>query len=150
MDDDRAGEILDRRRERPLVTIRTLYWSSFSARSIQLTLLPGDGLVVRVGDEVERVDDIVGVEFLAVVELDALAQLEFERLVVDPFPGGRELALVFVGLGVAVDQRVPDVVAEDHADAHVVEVGIDVLQHLVVAEADRVVLLAGERGCCDD
>ena len=35
-------------------------------------------------DEVERVDDVVGVELLAVVELDALAQLELERLVVDP------------------------------------------------------------------
>jgi hypothetical protein len=58
---------------------------------------------------------------------------------------GRELALVFVGLGIAIDQRVPHVLRDDHADAHVVEIGVHVLRHLVVGEPDRVVLLGGER-----
>ena len=93
-----------------LVMMRTLYWSSFSTLAIQL-MFCWDDLLAGFDDEVERVDDVVGVELLAVVELDALAQLELERLVVDPLPGGRKLALVLVGLGIAIDQRVPDVLA---------------------------------------
>jgi hypothetical protein len=86
----------------------------------------------------------VGVEVLAIVELDALAQLELQRLVVDPLPGGGELALVLVGLGVAVDQGIPDIGSKNDAEAHIVEIGIDVLDHLVVGEPDRVVPLVRE------
>jgi hypothetical protein len=79
-----------------LVMMRTLWESIFSARSIQLTL---DWVVERfgVGDVVQRVDHVVGGELVAVVELHAAAQVEFQRLVVDPAPGGGELALVLVG-----------------------------------------------------
>jgi hypothetical protein len=36
-------------------------------------------------------------------------------------------------------------VAEDDADANAVEVRIGVIEHLIVAEAQRIVLLAGKR-----
>ena len=84
MDDDRAGEILDRRREHVFFVIsRTLYLSIFSALPIQFTLCLRDDLVLRLGDEVQRVDDVVGVELLAIVELDALTQVELHGAVVD-------------------------------------------------------------------
>ena len=127
--------------------MRTLYLSTFSARSIQLTFDWVDDLVLGLGDEVQGVDHVVGVELLAVVELHALAQVELERLVVDLPPGGGELALVLAAVRIAIDQRVPDVLADDHADADVVEVGIDVLRRLVVSELDALIALAGECGC---
>ena len=126
---------------------RTLYLSSFSARSIQLTFDWVGDLVLGLGDEVQRVDDVVRVELLAVMELHALSQVELERLVVDLPPGRSELALVLAGVRIAIDERVPDVLADDHADADVVEEGIDVLRRLVVSELDALIALAGERGC---
>ena len=85
-----------------------------------------DSSVLRLGHEIQRVDDIVGVEVRAVVEFDALAQIELERLVVDPPPRRRELALELAGLGIAKDQRVPDCVCENVADCRTVEVRIDI------------------------
>ena len=126
------------------VISRTLYLSIFSARPIQLTFAWRDDLVLRLGDEVQGVDDVVGVELLAIVELDALAQVELDGAVVDLPPGRRELALVLTAGRIAVDQTVPDVLADDHADAHVVEEGIDVLRSLVVGKPDSVVALGGE------
>ncbi len=147
MDDDRACQILDRRRKRP---------SRHDANAIGLELFrmidPVDvalrrRLVLRLGDEIQGVDHVVGVEGGAVMKLDALAQLELERLLVDPFPGSRELALVLVALGTAIDQRVPYLLREDHADAHIVEIGIGVVEHLVVGNAQRVVLTSRHRRC---
>jgi hypothetical protein len=52
------------------------------------------------------------------MELHALPQLEFKCPVVDPFPCRCQLPFVFVRLGIAIDQRIPHMVADDHADAN--------------------------------
>jgi len=83
------------------------------------------------------------------MELHALAQLELERLLVDPFPRSRELALVFVGIGITIDQGVPHLMRHDHADTYAVKIGIDVIQHLFVGNPERVVLLGRHRRRCE-
>ncbi|KAG1254390.1 hypothetical protein G6F65_017058 [Rhizopus arrhizus] len=80
------------------------------------------------------------------MEFHAFAQLEFHRLVVDLLPALGKLALVLVGDGVAVQQRVPDVGGDDDADPHVVEIRVHAFRRLVVGHAQGVVLLAGQRG----
>ena len=61
-----------------------------------------------VDDPLERVDDVVAAEVAAVVELDALAEFELERRVVDPVPGGGQAGLEAAGEEVAVDEAVGD------------------------------------------
>src|SRR5262249_51218732 len=107
--------------------------------------LRSDGLIFRFRDEIERVNHVIGVEFRAVVELHAFAQFKFERRVVDPLPGCRELPFVCAGFRVAIDQRIPNMVGQDHANAHVIEIGVEVVEGLFLGEADRIVALAGER-----
>ncbi len=109
-------------------------------------VLLGDDAVLGLRDEVEGIDDVVGAEALAVMELDAGAQGEIEGLVVDPFPRRRQLALVLAGLGIAIDEIAPDVMSDDDALAHVVEIGVDALRHHVGGEDDGVVALAGLGG----
>ncbi len=66
-------------------------------------------LVRRVLDVVHRRLHGGGVERLAVVELDALAQGELPRRVVDHLPAGGEHRRGLVGLGIAVHQAIVDV-----------------------------------------
>ena len=81
-----------------------------------LDVLQGGGLVLGLGNEVQRIDDVIGVELGAVVKFDALAQLDLEGLVVEPFPGGGKLSLVFAGSRIAIDERVPDLFGDDEAE----------------------------------
>ncbi|MNX99645.1 hypothetical protein D3C86_1321050 [compost metagenome] len=104
-----------------------------------------DGLVLRVGHVVQRVHDRVRVELFAVVEFHALAQFEFHRLVIDLLPALGQLPPVLVGDRVVIQQRVPDVGGNDHADPHVVEVRVHAFRRLVIGHAQGVVLLAGKR-----
>jgi hypothetical protein len=80
-----------------LVTSRTLYLSDLLGPLDPVDVATGCDLVLGLGDEVQGVDHVVGVELLAVVEFHPLAQVELDRLVVDLAPGGGELALVLVG-----------------------------------------------------
>jgi hypothetical protein len=145
VDHDGAGQIFDRGRKRPPGDDAHAVGVELLGAVDPVDVALGGGLVVRLGDEIQRIDHVVGVELGTVVELHAPAQLELERLLVDPFPGGRELPLVLVGLGIAIDQRVPHLMGQDHADAHVVEIGIGVVENLVVGDAERVVLLGRHR-----
>jgi hypothetical protein len=80
--------------------------------------LLGHDLVGGVGHEVQGEDHSIGIELFAVVELHALTQLEFKRAIVDLLPAARQIADVFIGLGVTVDQGVPDLGAQIHVTAH--------------------------------
>ena len=125
--------------------IRTLYLSSLSNASDPSHVLQSDGLVFRLGHIVERVGDVFSHEFCAIVEFHASAQLDLERLVIDPLPSRRQLPGVVVGDGIAIDQRVPHMMADDHPDADIVEIRSHVFRRLIVGEPDRIVFLAGER-----
>ena len=105
----------------------------------------GRRVVLGIRDESQGVDHRVRVELLAVVEFDALAQLEFERAVVDLLEALGKLAFIFACHRVTKQQRIPDVGPQDHANAHVVEIRVDVFRCLVVGHAQRVGLLVG--GC---
>ena len=76
------------------------------------------------------------------MELDPLPQIELERLVVDPFPGCRKLAFVLAAIGIAVNERVPHLVGENDPDAYAIEIGVRVVEHLLVGNAQRVVSLS--------
>ena len=139
----RPGEVFQRRGKRFLHFDADLELIDLLGGRDPVDVLLRGRLVLRFGHEIELVHHVVGVEGLAVVEFHSAAQIEFERGVVYPAPGGRKRRLVFVGLRVAVDQRVPDVVRQDHADAHVVEISVQALRTLVGGEPDRVFALAG-------
>jgi hypothetical protein len=102
----------------------------------------GDG-VVLVGDVVQRIDHVVGVELLAGVEFDALPQLELERGGVHPLPRRRQQRLDVGVPGVAGDEGVPDVMADHHqlAGVEIERIGDRVVP--IRGPHQRVVLLAG-------
>jgi len=77
----------------------------------------------------QRRDDGLGVERRAVVELDALAQREAPRLVVDLLPRGGQARRDGAVLRIAFGQAFDDVLADDAAD-----VGAD---GVAAVEADR-------------
>jgi hypothetical protein len=147
MDHHRAREVLERRGRRLLGDDADLVGVELLGALDPAHVLLRDGFVGGVRDEVQRVDDVVGRELLAVVEFHAAAQVELERPVVDDAPRRREVGLVLPRVGIAVDQRVPDLVAQDDAEADVVEVGIDVLDRLVIGEAQGVAALVGGGRC---
>ena len=84
-----------------------------------------DGIVGR--DFVEGKDDIVRVEGLAIVELDALAELQLKRRIVDPLPACRQVRKILASPRVAHYQSVPDHRGEPDTSPRraVVVVGVD-------------------------
>ncbi len=86
VDDDRAGQVFDGGRERPLGLDPDLEFLDLLRFFNPVDVLLGGGLVGDVGGEIQRVDDVIGVELLAVVEFYALAQFQLQRAVVDPLP----------------------------------------------------------------
>ncbi len=79
----------------------------------------------------EGESDVLGGHFIAVVELDALAQLQLERLVVDTLPlGGKTRNRTLIAHPVTQDQAFPEVGEEDA----LADVG------LLVVDVERVVV----------
>jgi hypothetical protein len=138
VNDNGACEIFDRRRERALQFDAHLVGIEFFGALEPVHIVLGHHLVLGFRDKVQGVDHIIRREGLAVVELHALAEIHLQRLVVDPLPRRGELTLVFATRRVAIDQSVPDVLADNDADADVVEERIDVLRNLIIGKADRV------------
>ena len=101
-------------------------------------------IVLGIRDEGQGVNHGIGIEFLAIMKFDALAQVEFERTVVDLPEALGKLALVLTGNRIPVKQRIPNIGAQDHADAHIVEVWINVFGGLVVGHAQRIRLFVGQ------
>ncbi len=100
-----------------------------------------------VGDEIDGKHNIVRVEGLTIVKRHTLAQLEFQSGVVDPRPVGRQIALVFVGRRIAIDQPVPDRTLQHDAFAGRVEIAVDVFQFLGEGGVERVIGLARPCRC---
>ena len=88
--------------------MRTLYGSIFSVVLHPAHIGRVEHLVGGIDHEIKGVDHVVGVEGLAVLKVDALAQVELERQIIDPAPRGGKRRLVFEGVRIAVDQLVPD------------------------------------------
>ena len=97
MDRERGGQVILGGGERLLADHPHLVLAELLHLLDPLHVLLRHRLVRRIGDEIERVRHRVGVELLAVVEFDALAQVEFQRAVVDLLPALGQLPLVFVG-----------------------------------------------------
>ncbi len=89
-------------------------------------------------DRVDRVDDIVGRQLVAVVECDVLAQREFQRRLLGPFEGLGEQRLDLERLRIAIDERIPDLMAEHDAGAKLVVVGRDIGDRVSPGDAQRV------------
>ena len=92
----------------------------------------------RIGDHADRVDHIGGGERIAVAELHVLAQLEFQRDGIDPFPGGGERGLDDEAIGVAIGQPVPGLMLHDQPGTQAVEIGIDIRDRVAPGDAQRV------------
>lgn len=95
---------------------------------------------------VEGKDDVIGIEGLAILKLHALSQLELECRRVDPLPRDREIALVLAGHCIAVEQPIPDGIAEENPFAGGVVIGVDVLQLPRKGDVERIIRLSG-KGC---
>ena len=90
-------------------------------------------------------NNVVGAKARTIVKFDTLADLEFQRLVVDPLVRRRQQRLVFERLGVAIEKVIPGVTLHDHHFADVVvERQCDV--HLAGSRpVQRIIRLAGHR-----
>ena len=126
MDRRHHGEIFQRRRRRPL------HLDAHGPVAGLLGLVD-PGIVRRrrhlargIGRHVDGVDDVVGRERAAVVELHALADGEVERVVLGELPVGGERRLDLEGRGIAMHQHVPGLVRQDQPGALAVEVHVDV------------------------
>jgi 4a-hydroxytetrahydrobiopterin dehydratase len=143
MDRRHHGEIFERRRRRPL--------HLDAHRPVAGLLGLVDPRVVRrsgdlgrgIGRHVDRVDDVVGRERAAVVELDALADREIERVVVGELPVGGQRRLDLEGRRIAMNQHVPRLVRQDQAGALAVEIHVDVRHGVVEQDAQLVGSLLG-------
>ena len=102
-------------------------------------------LVGRIGHEVERIDHVVGIERLTIVEDHAAAQVELEREVVDPAPRRGQAGLVFERVGIAFDQLIPDHAGGENPFAAGVVISVRDIERLIPRDIERVVLLAGQR-----
>ena len=101
---------------------------------------------VRAHDPVERVLDVLGGQLRAVVEEDAVAQLQLQGQVVQALPARRERGHQLVAVEeVAAEERVVEDVV--HPDADVAELvgGVQAVRLAGVGD-DEVLLLAGLRG----
>jgi hypothetical protein len=144
-DRERPREILNRRRKRGFGDDPHPVSVELLDAPYPINILKGDRLVFRLRYIVKGIDNILRVELGAIMEFYASAQLDFERLFIDPFPSRRQLSRVAVGDGIAMNERIPDMMANDHADAYVVEIRSHVFRCLIVSEPDRIILLAGDR-----
>ena len=90
-------------------------------------------------------DHVVSREVAAVVELDAPAQFELERGVVDPRERFRQMRLDLVCFVVAIDQRVPDMVPEHDAFADRMGIEVDARRHAVRCPDQRIIAWSGLR-----
>ena len=59
-------------------------------------------------DEIDRIDHVVGIEIRTVLEFDALAQFEFDRLVVDESPRFRQPRQDLAFVGIILNERIED------------------------------------------
>jgi hypothetical protein len=107
-------------------------------------------LGVRRADRVERVDDIVGRERIAVVELHAAAQVELDRLVVHQLPGRRQERLDLERVGIAIDQPVPGLMRDDDTGAELVEIRVDIGDRVAEDDAQGVGGFLRHRGRGDE
>jgi hypothetical protein len=99
---------------------------------------------VAVGDDgVDRVDDVIGAERIAVVERDAGAQREVDRLGVHLLPGRGEQRTQLIGVRIAIDQPVPHMQLQQEAGPLRIVVEIHVGQRVAPGDAQRVVRLLG-------
>ena len=89
-------------------------------------------------DRVDRVDDIVGRQLVAVVKGDIWAQREFKRRLVNPLVRFGEQRLELEGLRIAIDERIPDLMPEHEAGAKLVVVRRDVWHGIAPGDAQRV------------
>ena len=87
---------------------------------------------------VDRIDHVVGGQLVAVVEGDVRSQREFQRGLVHPFVRFGEQRLELKGLRVAIDQRIPDLMADHDAGAKLVVVRRDVGHGVAPGDAQRV------------
>ena len=99
-------------------------------------------------DRVDRVDHVVGGELVAVVERDVLAQSEFQRRLVHPLEGFGEQRLDLECLRIAIDERIPDLMAEHDAGAKLVVVRRDVGDGVAPGDTQRVGRFLCQRRCC--
>ena len=106
-------------------------------------------LIARIGGEAQRVDHVVGIESGAVMKSDPFTQLEFQRFVVYPAPGGCQLTLKFTGVGIAIDQRVPDRMRKRLGGTATAKVFIEARKRLLGCKANGVVFLVRECGRCE-
>jgi hypothetical protein len=97
-------------------------------------------------DEIHRVDDVVGVEGLAITEGDALAQFEIDGLVIDPRPRGRQRG-AGLALAVAIQQMLKHIAHHQLRGTLVRRIRVHGFKLAVEAPGNRVLRLAGQGRC---
>ena len=95
-------------------------------------------IVLRVGRVLEGIDHVVGGHLAAVVEFDAVAELQLHRLVVDLLPALGELAAIGLGCDVERDEGVEHRAIDEIGFGVGVLCRIDQLDRLVDGKAQRV------------
>ena len=148
VDGHRAGDVFQRRGEGRLEMNAHLVLIDLLGRLHPADIGHVEDLVGGINDEVERVDHVVRIEGLPVVERDALTQIELEGELVDPAPRGRKPCPVFEGVGIALDELIPDHSCRKDAFPAGVEIGVRNIERLVPGDGEGVVLLASERRRC--
>ena len=78
------------------------------------------------------------------MKLDPFAQVKFEGAGVNLLPAFSKLAFVLIGDWVAIDQGIPDIGGDDHANSDVIEVWINIFRRLVVSHPQGVVCFVGK------
>ena len=98
--------------------------------------------VIRPGEVIVGIDHIIGGHRIAVVELHTLANIDFDGLVIDDVPGGRQQRLELARGRIAPDQRVPHMMGDDDAVTRGVEIHVHIRHLDIPGDVEGVVGLS--------
>ena len=96
-------------------------------------------------DVVDRVHHVIGSEWVAVLEGNALAQGKIDGGGVDLGPGGGKIGLDLRRRRITIDKAIIGKKSQNHAGAQRVVIGIDIRDRITPSDPQRVLRLLRQR-----